>query len=78
MLAVGLMAAPLAVADDHDTHRYYDREHKDYHSWNDDEQRNYEIFLNEKHIQIHAFRKARPAEQQEYWKWRHEHSESKR
>jgi hypothetical protein len=78
LLAAGLMAAPLAMADDHDTHRYYDRNHKDYHRWNDNEQRSYGIFLNENHIQVHVFRKAPPAEQQQYWNWRHEHPDEKR
>ena len=80
LLTAGLMAAPLAIADDrdHDTHRYYDRDHKDYHRWNDNEQRSYGVFLNENHIQVHVFRKAPPTEQQQYWKWRHEHPDEKR
>ena len=78
LLAAGLMAAPLAMADDHDNRRYYDRDHKDYHRWDANEQRSYGIFLNENHIQVHVFRKARPTEQQQYWKWRHEHPDEKR
>jgi hypothetical protein len=78
LLAAGIAAAPLALADDHDTHRYYDRNHKDYHRWDDNEQRSYGIFLNENHIAVHVFRKARPDEQQRYWNWRHEHPDEKR
>jgi len=78
LLAIGLTAAPLAMADYHDNHRYYDRNHKDYHQWNDNEERSYGVFLNENHIQVHVFRKAGPAEQQQYWNWRHEHPDEKR
>ncbi len=78
MLSVGLMTAPLAMAQYHDTHRYYDRDHKDYHRWNDNEERSYGIFLNENHIGIHVFRKAPPAEQQRYWNWRHDHPDERR
>jgi hypothetical protein len=78
LLTIGLMAAPLALADDHDTHRYYDRDHKEYHRWNDNEQRSYGVFLKENHIQVHVFRKAPPAERQQYWNWRHEHPDEKR
>jgi hypothetical protein len=78
LLAVGLATAPLALADDHDNHRYYDKEHKDYHRWNENEQRSSGIFLTENHIQVHVFRKAPASEQQQYWKWRHEHPDEKR
>jgi len=78
LLAVGTVATPIAVAQDHDTHRYYDRNHKDYHRWNENEQRSYGLFLNENHITVHVFRKAPPDEQQRYWNWRHEHPDEKR
>jgi hypothetical protein len=76
VLAIGL-TAPL-VAQDQDHRRYYDKSHKDYHTWDDNEQKNYSVFLNEKHIQVHVFNKARPAEQQQYWQWRHDHPDEKR
>ena len=78
ILASAITAIPMAFADDHDTHRYYDKNHKDYHQWNDNEDRSYGIFLNENHIQVHTFRKAKPEEQQRYWTWRHDHPDEKR
>jgi hypothetical protein len=78
LLATGLLAAPLAMAQDRDNHRYYDKTHKDYHQWNDNEQKNYSVYLNENHIQVHVFRKAKPTEQQQYWQWRHEHPDEKK
>ena len=79
ILAIGI-AAPLAVAQDHDQDhkRYYDKTHKDYHNWDDNEQKNYTVYLNEKHIKVHTFTRARPSEQQQYWAWRHEHPDEKR
>jgi hypothetical protein len=78
LLAVGIIATPLVAADDHDTHRYYDKQHKDYHQWDGNEQKSYTVYLNENHIQVHAFKKAKPTEQQQYWQWRHEHPDEKR
>ena len=77
LLAVSL-TAPLVMADDHDNKRYYDKTHKDYHQWNENEDRSYNQFLNEKHVQVHHWKKAKHAEQQEYWNWRHEHPDEKR
>ena len=77
LLAISL-TAPLVMANDHDNKRYYDRTHKDYHQWNDNEDRSYGVFLGEKHIQVHTFAKAKPSEQQQYWNWRHEHPDEKR
>jgi hypothetical protein len=82
LLAVSL-TAPLVMADDHDKQRYdnkryYDKSHKDYHQWNENENRSYGLYLNEKHMQVHVWKKARPTEQQQYWKWRHEHPDERR
>jgi S-adenosylmethionine/arginine decarboxylase-like enzyme len=77
LLAIGL-TAPLVMAQDQNSRRYYDKTHKDYHRWNDNEQKSYTVFLNENHIAVHTFSKARPAEQQQYWNWRHEHPDEKR
>jgi len=71
LLAIGL-SAPLLMADD-SNHRYYDKSHKDYHEWNANEDRNFGIFLGEKHIKVHVWAKAPASEQQQYWIWRHEH-----
>ena len=77
LLLGAALSAPLAIratADDH-PNRYYDRDHKDYHEWNDREERAYRKFLAEKRRAQHDWRKASKAEQREYWRWRHEHPE---
>jgi hypothetical protein len=68
--------APMAMkADDH-PRRYYDRNGKDYHTWDDHEDRAYRVYLGEQHRDYLDFGKVRPAQQQEYFKWRHEHSDA--
>jgi hypothetical protein len=77
LLGAALMA-PLALrADDHPK-RYYDREHKDYHEWNDREQQAYQRYREEKHVANHDWQHARKAEQSDYWKWRHQHPDEDR
>jgi hypothetical protein len=53
-----------------------DREHKDYHQWDDAENRAWRKWLTENHRKDHEFAKADRKEQEEYWKWRHEHPTS--
>jgi len=51
----------------------YDRDHKDYHNWDDHEQSAWGRFLAEKHRKDHEWAKADKKEQSEYWNWRHSH-----
>ena len=82
MLVVGALAMPIASKamsgpqEDHDRdhkNRVYDREHKDYHNWDENENRAWIRFNTENHRETHEFAKANRREQAEYWKWRHEH-----
>lgn len=71
---IGLGASPLQ--DDHrDDHRVYDREHKDYHDWDDHENRLYLQWEKAKHRTHHEFSKLSRKTQDEYWEWRHSHSD---
>ena len=70
LLSAVVLMPPSVSADEH---RYYDRDHKDYHDWNEQEERAYRRFLEEKHREYHEWSKANRREQQEYWNWRHEH-----
>lgn len=59
--------------------RYYDRDHKDYHDWDDRENGAYRRWIEEeKHETYRDFAKMKRAQQQEYWKWRHEHPDNDR
>ena len=76
LLMVGSFIAPVAVKADDDHHRerrYYDRDGRDYHTWNDQEDREYRQYLVERHRRYVVFTRARAPQRREYFKWRHEH-----
>lgn len=56
--------------------RYYDRDHRDWHAWNENENRAYRHWLMEerRERQYREYRRLRAERQREYWRWRHEHS----
>jgi len=53
--------------------RVYDRDHKDYHNWDDREDRAYRGYLVERHENYREYGKQKHKNQRQYWKWRHEH-----
>jgi hypothetical protein len=56
--------------------RVYDRDHKDYHNWDDNEDHRWRLYIQQNHWKDQDFRKAPRREQSEYWKWRHEHPDN--
>jgi hypothetical protein len=58
--------------------RVYDKDHKDYHNWDDNENRAWGQYLSEKHEKPHDFKKAKKTQQSQYWNWRHDHPDDKR
>jgi Ni/Co efflux regulator RcnB len=54
-------------------HRVYDRAHRDYHTWNGDEDRRYREFLTERRRTYREFSRVNRNRQTEYWQWRHAH-----
>ena len=86
VLLAGALATPLAFAkpmpamqdhDDHDRdeHRVYDRDHKDYHNWDANEDRAYRNYLDEKHETYRDFNHLKRKDQDAYWNWRHSHEQ---
>jgi len=78
--ALGLIAvAPtgLRAEDRHREVRYYDRDARDYHAWNENEARAYRHWLMQERraARYHDYARARAAERREYWRWRHEHAD---
>jgi hypothetical protein len=67
-----IIAAP-AAADDGVQVRVYDRNHKDYHNWDDHENHAWGIYLTNNHRKPHDFSKSSKREQSNYWNWRHSH-----
>ena len=53
--------------------RVYDKDHKDYHNWNQNENHAWGQFQTEHHQKPYEFSKASKKEQSQYWNWRHAH-----
>jgi hypothetical protein len=66
-------AQEVVVTTGGDHTRYYDRNHRDYHEWNDREDRSYRVYLGERHRDYREFRLNSRHEQGNYWNWRHHH-----
>ena len=88
LLLMGVMAAPLALqAQDRDDRRdrddrakqqrVYDRQHKDYHQWNSDEDRNYRQWHQESRNgrPYRGYDRLNRRDQNAYWNWRHQHGD---
>src|SRR5205823_6118211 len=66
---------------DHSANRvvvYEDRINDDRHEWNESEDRAYRRYLDENHHKYRDFAKANRREQENYWKWRHNHHDDDR
>lgn len=90
IILMGALAAPLSLAaqdrdrDDHHDRddqarhqRIYDRDHKDYHNWNGDEDRMYRQWYTESHNgrEYREYNKLKHKDQTAYWNWRHQHGD---
>jgi hypothetical protein len=53
--------------------RVFDRDHHDYHNWDDREDRAYRGYLVENHQTYRVYGKQSHKSQNNYWKWRHDH-----
>jgi hypothetical protein len=53
--------------------RVYDRDHKDYHNWDDNENHAWGQYLTENRKSSHEYSKSNRKEQSQYWNWRHAH-----
>jgi len=72
---VSILAAPAAQEASVQI-RVYDRNHKDYHNWDDNENRAWGQYQTERHKNSHEFSKANKREQGQYWNWRHAHPDN--
>jgi hypothetical protein len=76
VLSAALVAPIAARADDHHDKRYYDRNGKDYHAWNTNEDRAYRQYLVEQHRDYRDFGRENRSQQQGYFTWRHSHPDN--
>jgi hypothetical protein len=74
------LVAPIAIAptalraEDHRS--YHDSQHNDDHQWNNHEDKAYRIYAKQNHRKYSNFSKLKQNDQQAYWGWRHDHSDS--
>lgn len=74
VLASSIAWTPIPLKAFQDRDRvYHDREHHDDHHWNENEDKAYRRYLEERHETYRAFEKRKAKQQQEYWRWRHAH-----
>jgi hypothetical protein len=76
LLGAALITPALRAEDNSHDRRYYDREGKDYHTWNTHEDRAYRVYLGEQHREYREFPRAKVVQQREYFRWRHEHPDT--
>jgi hypothetical protein len=80
LLFSAALLAPLAVTASAEEHRivvkrYYDREGRDWHQWNEAEERAYRRHLAERRLAYRPYHRIAVVRQREYWRWRHQHPE---
>jgi type II secretory pathway pseudopilin PulG len=80
------LAVPVALSaqdrdhDDHDrdnNHRVYDRQYRDYHNWNNDENGRYRQWYGSQYSgrSYRDYNKLSRKQQNDYWKWRHKNND---
>jgi hypothetical protein len=80
LLAAAFAASALVVADAKAQEasvqvRVYDRNHGDYHNWDDREDHAYRRYLGERHREYVEYNHQNERTQRNYWNWRHSHPE---
>ena len=76
VIPVAIMAAPKPQNASVQV-RVYDRDHKDYHNWDDNENRAYTRYRSENPKVNIEFSKTSKKQQSQYWNWRHSHPDNK-
>lgn len=72
LLLSAVMAGPVLLSGCYGEVRYYDSAYGDYHPWNHQEVVYYGRWENETHRDHLDFKNRSKADQDEYWKWRHQ------
>jgi hypothetical protein len=72
---IGLAPGLLRASDQISVRTYHDKDHNDDHEWNAREDKAYRMYAKENHRKVVTFEKLKDDDQQNYWKWRHDHSD---
>jgi hypothetical protein len=81
VMSTALIAPVAAQQGDDKAHQqnqknYYDKQGKDTHTWNANEDKAYGVYQDQQRRSHTDFDKAKPAQQQAYFKWRHQNPDS--
>jgi hypothetical protein len=74
-LMIPMAIAPTALRAD-DKHVYHDKDHNDDHHWDSHEDKAYRMYVKENHRKYTSFDRLHDDDQQNYWRWRHTHSDA--
>jgi hypothetical protein len=81
-LGAALAGLVPARADEHHSDdrskKYYDKDARDYHEWNQNENQVYHQYVTENHKRDREFAKTTRGEKKNYFKWRHDHQDQDR
>jgi hypothetical protein len=74
---IALTPTALRAEDRNSARTYHDKQHNDDHQWNSHEDQAYRIWAKENNRKYNNnFAKVKQEDQQAYWGWRHEHSDT--
>jgi hypothetical protein len=73
---LAISPALLLAADKRVAVTYHDKQHNDDHQWNPNEDKAYRVYVRDNHRKSVTFSKLPDTDQQNYWGWRHEHSDA--
>jgi hypothetical protein len=84
-ISAALIFSTNLMAQDRDDHRdehrderhhVYDAHHKDYHDFDEHEDRAWRVYWERRHHAYIDWDRASAAQRQAYWDWRHDHSDA--
>jgi hypothetical protein len=70
-VAASAAATPAAAPETTSQKRVYDRSHKDYHVWDNNEDQAYRSYLGDQHIKYRSYSTLSRKRQTTYWNYRH-------
>ena len=76
MAPIALAPTALRAQNQSAARTYHDKQHNDDHAWNSQEDKAYRIYAKQNHRKYGDFSKLKEEDQQNYWNWRHEHSDA--
>jgi len=76
-LMVPIAMAPRVMrAEEQAARTYHDKQHNDDHQWNGNEDQAYRAYVKDTHRKYRDFDKIKENDRQQYWGWRHDHSDA--